>query len=43
MFGGAILFEQNDEWTVTKRYLPLEIMVPMSDDPNVTPSALAAA
>ncbi|MGQ0677242.1 MAG: IS256 family transposase, partial [Rhodospirillales bacterium] len=40
---GAILLEQNDEWTVTKRYLSLETMVPMSDDPIVTPPALAAA
>jgi transposase-like protein len=40
---GAILLEQNDEWTVTKRYLSLETMVPMSDNPDVTPPALAAA
>jgi transposase-like protein len=40
---GAILLEQNDEWTVTKRYLSLETMAPLSDDPNVTPPALAAA
>jgi transposase-like protein len=40
---GAILLEQNDEWTVTKRYLSLETMAVLSDDPNVTPPALAAA
>jgi hypothetical protein len=28
---------------VTKRYLSLETMAPLSDDPNVTPPALAAA
>ena len=40
---GAILLEQNDEWTVTKRYLSLETMAVLSDDPTVTPPALAAA
>jgi hypothetical protein len=39
----AVLLEQNDEWTVTKRYLSLETMTVLSDDPNVMPPALAAA
>jgi putative transposase len=40
---GAILLEQNDEWVVARRYLSLETMTPMSDDPNVMLPALAAA
>jgi transposase-like protein len=40
---GAILLEQNDEWAVTRRYLSLETMTVMSDDPDVMPPAIAAA
>src|SRR5687767_15955358 len=33
---GAILLEQNDEWTVQRaRYMTLETMAPLSDDPIV--------
>jgi len=40
---GAILLEQNDEWAVSRRYLSLETMVGLSDDPDITPPAIAAA
>jgi putative transposase len=34
---GAILLEQNDEWVVQRaRYLTLETIAPLSDDPTVT-------
>jgi len=40
---GAILLEQNDEWTVQRsRYMTLESVSQMSDDPLVTLPALAA-
>jgi putative transposase len=30
---GALLLEQNDEWTVQRaRYMPLETIAPLSDD-----------
>jgi putative transposase len=33
---GAILLEQNDEWTVQRaRYMTLETMTALSDDPLV--------
>jgi putative transposase len=39
---GAILLEQNDEWAVQRaRYMTLETIVPLSDDPAVTLPALA--
>jgi putative transposase len=39
---GAILLEQNDEWAVQRpRYLTLETIVPLSDDPTVSLPALA--
>src|SRR5512144_3134131 len=39
---GAILLEQNDEWTVQRaRYLTLETIAPLSDDPTVNLPALA--
>jgi putative transposase len=41
---GAILLEQNDEWAVQRaRYMTLETIAPMSDDPAVSLPALAAA
>jgi transposase-like protein len=40
---GAILLEQNDEWAVSRRYLSLETMAGVSDDPDITPPAIAAA
>jgi putative transposase len=39
---GAILLEQNDEWAVQRaRYMTLETIAPMSDDPNVNLPVLA--
>jgi putative transposase len=32
---GAILLEQNDEWAVTRRYMSLETMAGLCDDPTV--------
>ena len=40
---GALLLEQNDEWAVQRaRYMSLETIAPMSDDPFVSLPALAA-
>jgi transposase-like protein len=40
---GAILLEQNDEWAVQRsRYMTLESVAPMSDDPLVSLPILAA-
>jgi len=40
---GAILLEQNDEWAVQRgRYMTLETIAPLSDDPLVKLSAVAA-
>jgi len=40
---GAILLEQNDEWAVQRgRYMTLETMAPLSDDPVVRLPAVAA-
>jgi putative transposase len=40
---GAILLEQNDEWAVQRaRYMTLETIVPLSDDPIVGLPAVAA-
>jgi transposase-like protein len=40
---GAILLEQNDEWAVQRaRYMTLETIAPMSNDPIVSLPALAA-
>jgi len=40
---GAILLEQNDEWAVQRaRYMTLESIAPMSDDPIVSLPAVAA-
>ena len=30
---GAMLLEQNDEWAVQRRYMTLETLAPVSDDP----------
>jgi putative transposase len=41
---GAILLEQNDEWAVRRaRYMTLETMAPLSDDPIVMLSAVPPA
>ena len=40
---GAILLEQNDEWTVRRaRYMTLETIARLSDDPNVSLTAIAS-
>jgi hypothetical protein len=40
---GAILLEQDDEWAVQRaRYITLESMAPVSDDPLVGLPDLAA-
>ena len=40
---GALLLEQNDEWAVQRgRYLSLETIAPLSDDPIVKLPAVAA-
>ena len=39
---GAILREQNDEWAVQRaRYMTLETIAPLSDDPTVSLTAIA--
>jgi transposase-like protein len=37
---GAILLEQNDEWAVCRRYMTLETLAPVSDDPIISLAAL---
>lgn len=38
---GALLLEQNDEWAVQRsRYMALEIIATMSDDPLISPPAI---
>jgi putative transposase len=40
---GAILLEQNDEWAVKRaRYMTLETIAPLSDDPTVSFPAIAS-
>lgn len=40
---GALLLEQNDEWAVQRaRYITLETIAPLSDDPLVSLSAMTA-
>ncbi|WP_366864308.1 transposase [Bradyrhizobium sp.] len=39
----AILLEQNDEWAVQRaRYMTLETIAPLSDDPTVSLPAIAS-
>ncbi|MBB4397188.1 transposase-like protein [Bradyrhizobium sp. ERR14] len=41
---GAILLEQNDEWAVQRaRYMTLETIAPLSDDPTVSLSRQSPA
>jgi len=39
---GALLLEQNDEWTIQRRYMSLETICTLSDDPNRLPEIAAA-
>lgn len=39
---GALMLEQNDEWAVSRRYMTLESLVALSDDPVLRLSAVAA-
>jgi transposase-like protein len=40
---GVLLLEQNDEWAVQRaRYMSLETIAPLRDDPAVSLPALAA-
>ena len=40
---GALLLEQNDEWAVQRaRYMTLETIAPLSDDPTVSLQAIAS-
>ena len=40
---GAILLEQNDEWAVQRaRYMTLETIAPISDDPIISLPAMAS-
>lgn len=39
---GALLLEQNDEWAIQRRYMSLETMAPVSDNPPVGLPATAA-
>ena len=39
---GAVLLEQNDEWAVGRRYMTLESIAPLSDNPTIKLSAVAA-
>ena len=40
---GAILLEQNDEWAVSRRYMSLETLAALCDDPQVSNKAIPAA
>ena len=39
---GALMLEQNDEWAVSRRYMSLEPLATLSDDPVLRLSAVAA-
>ena len=40
---GALMLEQNDEWAVSRRYMSLETLAGLGDDPNVRAKAIPAA
>jgi hypothetical protein len=39
---GALMLEQNDEWAVSRRYMSLESLSALSDDPVLRLPAVAA-
>lgn len=39
---GALMLEQNDEWSVSRRYMTRETISTLSDNPRISLSALAA-
>lgn len=39
---GALLLEQNDEWAMQRRYMTLETLAEVGDNPNVSLSAVTA-
>ena len=39
---GALMLEQNDEWAVSRRYMSLESLATLSDDPVLRLSAVGA-
>ena len=39
---GAIMLETNDEWTVARRYMSLETLARVNDNPNVRLPAVAS-
>jgi hypothetical protein len=39
---GAIMLETNDEWTVARRYMSLETLARVNDNPNVRLSAVTS-
>ncbi len=39
---GAILMEQNDEWAIQRRYMTLETLACLSDNPDALPAIAAA-
>ncbi|MDY7526275.1 IS256 family transposase [Sphingomonas sp. 10B4] len=39
---GALMLEQNDEWSVSRRYMTLETIGALSDNPRISLPALAA-
>ena len=38
---GALLLEQNDEWSIQRRYMSLETLAPLSDTPPVSLPSVA--
>jgi len=39
---GALMLEQNDEWAVSRRYMSVESLATLSDDPVLRLSTVAA-
>ena len=37
---GCILIEQNDEWALQRRYMTLETLAEVGDNPNISLSAV---